>query len=254
MNRPRKNKPVKAKEATAHRYVLRSMDDLEPTIAVMQDLGFWAAYDIPRPGFSVVNASVRPVRRVLVEKGAATFVEKLRELHAQRKIVGQVCIATAAVERLLFDPEWEECVQAALDVITAAEKRGDEKALRRFRGLLRSTGNAPGPRTKRQTHRDMIEVIKRMHDAGESMKDISGADEKHKLSRALHTNLRRFCLEVYDEWMLWSLANPPDSPETYNELIEKHLVQSCDFDLPAEKSLAEFAFDRAKKHYHASSR
>jgi hypothetical protein len=247
LNRRRKDKPSKAREATAitRRHLLCSMAELQQAVSAIQNLGVLAAYD------NLPHLRLIPC----IETSAEKFIEELRDRHAQGKISNpsHVCIATTVSKELLPDPEWEERVRSALDVITIAEERGDEKVLRRFRWLMRSTGNPPGPRTKRQTHKDMIKVIKRLH-AGEGMKDIAGADEKHKLSRALHTNLRRFCLEVYDEWMLWSLANPPDSPETYNELIEKHLVQSCDFDLPAEKSLAEFAFDRAKKHYHTSSR
>jgi hypothetical protein len=227
------------------------MDDLEPAITTMQDRGFWAAYD-----------NVPSLRRILIETCAAKFVERLRELHARGEILGQVCIETATEQKFLCDPEWEERVRTALGVIMEAEERGDEKVLRRFRGFVRLTGNPPGPRTKRnppgprtkrQTHRNMIEVIKRL-EAGEDVKNIAGADEKYKLARTLHTNLRRFCLEVYDEWMLWSLLNPPNAPERYNKLIEKHLVQSCDFDLPAERSLASLAFNRAKQQYHASDR
>ena len=238
--------PITTKRALTRRYVLQSMNDLEPAMAAMDDLGYWAAYDIPRCGTLI--------HRVIVEKGAAAFAKALRELYAKGRFTGAVCVATAAAEKFLVDPQWEDRVRAALNVVSEAKDKEDEIALRQFRGLLRSTGNKPGPRTKRQTHERMIEVIRRIHDSGEGVKEISGADEAQKLSRALHASLRRFCLEVYDEWMRWSLTNPPDAPEAYNSLIEKHLTQAFGFELPAEKPLAEFAFNRAKNNYRASHR
>jgi hypothetical protein len=250
LNRRRKNKPFNVAEAMANLLrdpdrVICSMDDLPQCVRTFRNRGFLAAYTLSEsPPF---------LHRILVESCADTLVGELQRLYAQGQLSSRVCLASAAKRELLRDPEWEARVRAALDVIAEAEERGDDKAIRRLKGFLRSTRKPAGPQTKRQTHRNMIEVIKRLQ-AGEDVKSIAGADEKNKLVRALHTNLRRFCLEVYDDWMHWSIANPLDAPEKYNELIEKHLVQSCDFDLPAEKSLAEFAFDRAKQHYLAVAR
>ena len=221
------------------------MAELQQAVSAIQNLGFWAAYD------NVPHLRLIPC----IETSAEKFIEKLRERNAKGEILNpsHVCIATAVSKDLLPDPEWEVRVRSALDVITEAEERGDKKVLRRFRWLMRSTGNPPGPRTKRQTHRNMIEVIKRLH-AGEGMKDIAGADEEHKLARAMHAKLRRFCLEVYNQWIIWSVANPSDDPERFNELIQKYLALNCDFAFPAEESLARYAFDLAKKHYHAADR
>ncbi len=223
---------------------LCAFDRIAPVVKKMRNLGVLGAYD-----------SFPHKRRICVQSTADTFITKLKELYSQGKIVNasRLLIMTATSEKRLFDPDWEYEIKAAERTINSARAREDGVAINRLNRALRSTGKPPGPVTKKETHRNIIADLKRLK-ANEKMKSIAGADAQNKQARAAHTNVRRFCLEVYDVWMRWSILNPPDNCEKYNSLIQKYLQKLCHFKLPSEKSIARFAFERAKNRYSAATR
>jgi len=184
LNRRRKNKPVRVEEARWRTgCVLHSIDDLELTVGGMKDRGFWAAYD-----------NVSHLRRILIESCAAKFVERLRRLHASGQIVGQVYVATAAKEGLLLDPEWEERVESAIQVIRAAKTSGDRKALKRLRSAGESDGLKRGPKVTPESNRWKIETLHALAKGGRLKVSISHPMRKLNSASA---ELSRYCRGFY---------------------------------------------------------
>jgi hypothetical protein len=209
LNRPRKNKPVKGKEATAYRYVLQSMDDLEPTIATMQDRGIWAAYD-----------SVPFLRRILIETSAVKFVERLRELRAQGKISGQVYIETAFEEKFLYDPKREERTRIAIQVTREAKAGGDKNALRRIRRASESNGLKRGPKVTAESNRWKIEAL---HDLAKGKPLKQSISHPRRRPNSASAELSRYCRDFYDvcrllgmetreAWQSGAIGAWPNSP------------------------------------------
>jgi hypothetical protein len=227
LNRRSKDKPVEAKEATAH---LRSMDELEPAIATMQDRGFWAAYD-----------SVPSVRRILIEPCAAKFVERLRELHARGEVLGQVSIQTATERKFLYDPEREERTRFAIQVIREAKARGDEKALGRFRRASESDGLKRGPKVNPESNRLKIEMLHALAEGKQLKQSVSQPKRKPNSASA---ELSRYCRDFYGVCRLLHMETREAWQRGATGAWRKEQFARFGFSFPKDFAAAEEAYRR----------
>ncbi len=139
--------------------------------------------------------------------------------------------------------EYFHLLAEAGKAIVEAKARGDDGALGELRSLMRRTGRAVGDRPTYSENRKMIELLKRLPRPrslrGVGLKDIAvdaeGA-EYQPYQRALHTQLRRFCLRAHN---LWQQMGRPDKRFWWLPKYSARFGECCGFKIPLEKYLLQ---------------
>jgi len=141
--------------------------------------------------------------------------------------------------------------QTAYLAIGEAKTRGDEDFLARLRNETRRSGRKLGDKATPEENRRMIEVLRKLSPlcnlSPPPIKSLvpDGVLDPTKASRAIHTQIRRFCLRAYQTWK--DLDCPP--PKWWKDRrIKKEFQESCGFEFPQDIVPAREAIKRGKKY------